>query len=86
MPSKSRQPLQVQLMEPNRLAVKTEFTSANLTLRSEVDVIPVEGEPICRIRYSAVSKLAGAFTVALRPFNPEGISFVYRVGVDPERR
>jgi hypothetical protein len=73
-------------MEPNRLAVKTEFTSANLTLRSEVDVIPAEGEPFCRIRYSAASKLAGAFIVALRPFNPEGISFVYRVDVDPERR
>jgi hypothetical protein len=51
-----------------------------------VDVIPAEGEPFCRIRYSAVSKLAGVFIVALRPFNPEGISFVYRVGVDPERR
>ena len=86
LPSNSRQPLQVQVMEPNRLAVKTEFTSANLTLRSEVDVTPAGGEPFCRIRYSAVSKLAGAFIVALRPFNAEGISFVYRVGVDPERR
>jgi hypothetical protein len=86
LPPDSRQPRQVQLMDRDRLAVETEFTARNMFLRSVVEVVPADGAPLCRIHYSAFSKCAGAFVVALRPFNPEGISFVYRVGVDSERR
>jgi hypothetical protein len=86
LPPNSRRPRQVQLMDQDGLAVETEFTTRDMTLRSVVDVVLAGGARLCRIRYSAVSKRAGAFVVALRPFNPEGISFVYRVGVDSERR
>ena len=86
LPPDSRQPRQVQLMDQDRLAVETEFTARNMFLRSVVEVVPADGAPLCRLRYSAFSRCAGAFVIALRPFNPEGISFVYRVGVDSERR
>ncbi|MFZ0243507.1 MAG: hypothetical protein WAL90_17850 [Desulfobacterales bacterium] len=86
LPSGCGPPHQVQVMGKNRLTVETEFSTPNLVLRSEVDVIPSGAAPLCRIRYTATSNRPGALVVALRPFNPEGISFVYQVGTDPARR
>lgn len=86
LPPNSRPPHQVQLMDRNRLAVETAFTSEKMGLKSVVNVVSDNGQALCRIRYSAVSKSAGVLVVALRPFNPEGISFVYRVAVDSEKR
>lgn len=85
LPSGCGPPHQVQVMEEDRLAVETTFSEPDLMLRSEVDVIPTDGAPLCRIRYSAAAEKAGALVVALRPFNPEGISFVYQVGTDSAR-
>ena len=86
LPSGCGPPHQVQVMEKDRLAVETTFSESNLMLRSEVEVIATDGAPLCRIRYSAAADHAGALVVALRPFNPEGISFVYQVGTDSARR
>lgn len=77
---------QRQLSDPDRLAVETEFQSRQMQLRSLVDVWMDDGRPTCRIRYTARSEHAGALVIALRPFNPEGISFIYRVAVDPDHR
>jgi hypothetical protein len=78
-------PRQIQLMDDGGLAVETVFTHRRMHLRSVVDVVPAGGTPVCRIRYTASAAPAGIFIVALRPFNPEGVSFVYRVVLDPDR-
>ena len=86
LPPNSRRVLQRQTTEADRLAVETKITLGGMTLKSTVSVILEKGVPVCRIRYSVFSGEDATFAVSLRPFNPEGISFVYRIGVDERLR
>jgi hypothetical protein len=86
LPSGSRQPRQRQSIENDRLTVETEFVAGGRELFSAVSVFLDKGLPACRIRYRALSQKAAAFVVALRPFNPEGISFIYQIGIDAGKK
>lgn len=50
-------------------------------IASRVGMELVAGAPVCRIDVSLPGGEAGWLAVALRPYNPEGISFVDRVGL-----
>lgn len=52
-----------------------------LRLESTVSLELLGGEPHCRIRVRALGGRPGAVVVALRPYNPEGISFIERIAV-----
>ncbi|MGB5986135.1 MAG: hypothetical protein WBG37_12595 [Desulfobacterales bacterium] len=86
LPPISAAPRQRQIMEAGRLAVETRFTSQELELCSAVEVAADKDVALCRIRYAARSRSGGMLVVALRPFNPEGVSFVYQVALDKQRR
>jgi hypothetical protein len=72
-----------QRLEPpspqNGLTVVTEVEDGPVRLFSEADVITDGAEPICRQRWVATSRVAGWFAISLRPYNPEGVSFVYQI-------
>ncbi len=58
------------------LRVETVSTSGKAVLRSTVEVVVAEGEPWCRADYTVDSPVAGWLVVSVRPYNPEGVSFV----------
>ncbi len=76
----SRQPLVSQkLLFNDSLAILTESSSASLRLSSRVEVIGTPSSPVCRIQVSGTSTVKGWCIVALRPYNPEGVSFIHRI-------
>jgi hypothetical protein len=70
---------QTLVMEDDRLAVRTRLAHGGAEVESEVDVVMEEDRPICRARFAALSSEPAAFVLALRPCNPEGVSFVHDV-------
>ena len=70
----------------NGLAVITETRQHGMTLRNHAMVQIEAGVPICRLRLDARSDNGGWLVLALRPCNPEGISFIHKVLLSPERR
>ncbi|HEX2613339.1 MAG TPA: hypothetical protein VHO02_07085 [Fibrobacteria bacterium] len=58
------------------LRVVTEAAAEGMRLRMAVEAIVVDGEPVCRMDIRAESDAGGWLALALRPYNPEGISFV----------
>ena len=67
---------QQELLLGNNLSVRSCATSPVVGLASEVDLIIEDQAPTCRIRLNLVSPTPGHIVVALRPYNPEGVSFI----------
>jgi hypothetical protein len=42
-------------------------------------------QPVCQIHYRASTEYPAYLVLALRPYNPEGISFVHRIELDDQR-
>jgi len=73
------------LLDGEALAVRTESAGQAGRLRTDVDA--VDGETVeCRIACRAACPDGGWLVVSLRPFNPEGVSFVHRIRFDDEDR
>ncbi|NNJ94893.1 MAG: hypothetical protein HKP57_09140 [Halobacteria archaeon] len=68
------------------LAVVTETRQHGMRLRNEARVRIDSGSPVCHLQLDGSSDSGGWLVLALRPCNPEGISFVHRVVLSPERR
>lgn len=66
-------------------AVVTEAAQEGLLLRSQASVELDSGDPVCSLRVKASSDTAGWLVLALRPYNPEGISFVHSIALSSER-
>ena len=65
------------------VTTSVEADSQSLSTTSSVDV--EQGTPICRMHLDAQSLTGGWLVLALRPYNPEGISFVHRVALSNHR-
>jgi hypothetical protein len=63
----------------NGVAVVTQSRLNDLQLASRVDVAPMDDGPVCRQVLSAYSEAGGWLVVALRPYNPEGVSFIHEI-------
>ena len=70
----------------NGLAVITETQQGGMTLNNQATVQLESGVPVCRLQLDASSDRGGWLVLALRPCNPEGISFIHEVALSPERR
>ncbi|MHA1570847.1 MAG: hypothetical protein ACTSWM_03415 [Alphaproteobacteria bacterium] len=68
------------------LAVTTETNDDGLALCHRAWVEAPSGQPTCCVRMEARSDAAGWLVVALRPYNPEGISFIHKVELASDRR
>lgn len=68
----------------DNLAVVTESARRGLKLRNHVAVTAQSGVPHCKIKLKASCRDGGWLLVALRPCNPEGVSFVHKVRLNDE--
>ena len=84
LPSRSQSCLQ-KLHIDNSLAVKTETHARALSLITHAEVQPEAHTPVCRMRLIACADTEAWAVVALRPYNPEGVSFIHKVVLSPDR-
>lgn len=70
--------------EPDGVKVQTAVCRAGFALTSTVWVAEGAQGPECRILYRALSAAPACFAVALRPHNPEGISFIQHIRTDAQ--
>ncbi|MCE5230027.1 hypothetical protein LLG95_10580 [bacterium] len=69
------------VLDPN-LLVRTISTHCGLKLASEISVEPRQGGPVCLMNLAARADKPGWLVLSVRPFNPEGISFVDTIRMD----
>ncbi len=66
--------------------VQTTAEDMGVLLRSRVESYWDEPITMCRIKLSAFSPKGGWLAVSLRPYNPEGISFIHKIAMLKSRR
>jgi hypothetical protein len=67
------------------VSVVTTSRAAGLELISCAAVTQSSAQPVCELSLTAQSDSSGWLVLALRPYNPEGISFIHKVNLSPER-
>jgi len=65
--------------------VVTQSQAQGLNLTGRTRVTAESGKPFCRQTWTAVSPEPAWLTISLRPYNPEGVSFVHRIELDASR-
>lgn len=70
----------------DNLRIRSRATDGSATIETEVKMGLENGEPHCCIRVSVSGEATGAVVVALRPYNPEGISAVDTIALSAEGR
>lgn len=84
LPSRAADCRQRQDMEMGvRLTTETQTTGLALTSRAWVEL--VSGRPVCKLNLQARADTDAWLVLALRPQNPEGISFIHQVGLSEAR-
>jgi len=71
------------LVTEGNLKVTTRSEQRGFTLESCAEAVLENGSPTCRITLSAETESSSWLVVALRPYNPEGISFIREVTLLP---
>ena len=85
LPSRTADCRQWQDMHPvARITTETEMPGLALSSRAWVQL--EAGIPVCRLRLQAQSDTDASLVLALRPYNPEGISFIHEVRLSDDRR
>ncbi len=84
LPPKLKKARQRLLFDGDRLVVETTTDQDGLRLRCLADVVLRERKAWLRVRYVAESEEKAHFVLSLRPFNPEGVSFVKEVSFGEE--
>lgn len=67
------------------LAVVTRSQADGLQLEARTSVAIELGRPVCRQIWTGSSPVPAWLVVSLRPYNPEGVSFVHRIELDASR-
>ncbi|MDO8540322.1 MAG: hypothetical protein Q7S40_07755 [Opitutaceae bacterium] len=83
LPSKLRDFAQALALEDN-LRVRSSARWGDVTLETAVELCLQNHEPHCCIVVRPRGARTGQLAVSLRPYNPEGISFVEKIAVTPE--
>jgi putative flippase GtrA len=78
LPSRSPNVSQKMVMDDN-LCVVTESTSDQLKLRLEAQVIGSAEALLCQVKIAGSASVSARLVVSLRPYNPEGISFINNI-------
>jgi hypothetical protein len=86
LPSKSKALSQSLDLAPDTLAVETEIGGREKGLRTRVDVLAEGPGGTCRLRIRAQSDRESWLAVSLRPYNPEGVSFIHEIRLDAGRK
>lgn len=84
LPSRAVDCCQRQHMDKG-LRVTTTTKDDGLALTTTAWVEPEAGVPVCKLQLEARSDAGGWLVLALRPYNPEGISFIQKVRLSTAR-
>ena len=84
LPSRAPEAQQTQSLEQGP-RVDTETLMDGLALQTSAWVTLEAGRPVCKLRLSTRIDEPGSLVLALRPSNPEGISFIHRVELNAKR-
>ena len=85
LPSRIKGATQQTLDIQDNLAIDTKTADNELTLLSRAKVIMEDGQPVFQLRIKASSPDPAWLVLALRPYNPEGISFIHEASLLPDR-
>ncbi|MEO6567185.1 MAG: hypothetical protein ABIO94_00360 [Opitutaceae bacterium] len=84
LPSKLVNFEQALVFEENNLRIRSTGTDGRAVLKTEVTMRLENNEPHCCISANVLGETSGFLAVALRPYNPEGISAVDEVALATE--
>ena len=73
------------VLEPE-LKVVTRSEAEGCWLEAETSAVVEDGAPVCVTRYRASAGTAGALVLSFRPYNPEGVSFIYSIELNQDGR
>lgn len=68
-----------QISRDGNLVITTRMRQGALSLTSQVEVAGDSKSPVCRISFVGHGNAGARLAVVLRPYNPEGVSFVYDI-------
>ncbi|MEO6095973.1 MAG: hypothetical protein ABIW76_09885 [Fibrobacteria bacterium] len=85
-PSKSKQAVQSLALDAAGVAVDTRLEEDGMRLESRVEARDEGAAGQCHMRVLADSKNGGWLAISLRPYNPEGVSFIHDVRLDSARK
>ena len=68
------------------LIVRTTCAEAGMQLEVEASVLLLRDQPLCRLHWWGTSEHPAWLVVALRPFNPEGVSFIHELTLEAARQ
>lgn len=86
LPSRSKDARQRQIQEKNTLAVETRTEAAGMTLVTDARLVATDKGDVCRLAAQGEAPGAAWLVIALRPCNPEGVSFIDHVRLADDRR
>ena len=89
--SSSLQGLQTQvtqrlIYDTDHLVVHTRCEDADMRLEVAASVCLLDDQPCCRIHWRGTADRPAWLAVALRPFNPEGVSFIHALALQADRQ
>lgn len=84
LPSRCKTSRQWLELEDNPCVV-TESEMDGLRLVSRAQVVMEQGRPVCQLELQGHSAVSASLVLSLRPANPEGVSFIRRVKLSPQR-
>ncbi|MBI2213799.1 MAG: hypothetical protein HYU52_09140 [Acidobacteria bacterium] len=78
VPSRSLDALQWLRIDPSP-AVITRASARGMELETLAEAVDEEGVPVCELAVRARSTMRSWLVISLRPYNPEGVSFVHAI-------
>ncbi len=85
LPSRSRTSKQLLALDPVPTVITT-TQHEGLQLITEASLVLQDGQPIPTLSLTATAERPAWAVLALRPYNPEGISFIYTIELASDRR
>lgn len=85
-PSKAKNAVQRLDADSESYRVHTTIGNSTMSLMSTVEVVLRDGMPVCSVKIKASSKYSGYLVVAVRPFNPEGVSEISGIELGGDRK
>ncbi len=85
-PSRDDLGVQQRLFGVEKVAIINRMRRQDKKLLSAVEVVVRDNQPACRIVYQGTMDAEGWLVVAVRPYNPEGIEFIYDIHCEQNLR
>ena len=74
------------LFKKDELAIVTASRLGSLSLVSRAEAVGDKGSPYCQVRFSGSADHPAWLVISLRPYNPEGVSFINEIELLQGRR